>query len=115
MIANEDITKKTDFIPARLYIRKHYTKLPKNNAARCNYCNAKFTTQNRSLAHLHEHLVKRHPDILSEEEKKEDKFDWSWDYFIAKSDTEATCKKCDSTIKYHLVTHLKNHLKRIHK
>ena len=35
MIANEDITKKTDFIPARLYIRKHYTKLPKNNAARC--------------------------------------------------------------------------------
>ncbi|EGI67658.1 hypothetical protein G5I_03702 [Acromyrmex echinatior] len=97
MIANEDITKKTDFIPVRLYIRKHYTKLPKNNA-RCNYCNVKFTIHMNRLAILHEHLVKRHPDILLEEEKREDKFDWCWDYYIAKSDREAICKKCDSTV-----------------
>ena len=44
------------------------------------------------LAILHDHLVKKHPDILLEEEKREDKFDWCWDYFIAKSDREATCK-----------------------
>ena len=115
MIANEDITKKTDFIPVRLYIRKHYTKLPKNNAARCNYCNTKFTIQSMSLVNLHEHLVKRHSDILSEEEKKEDKIYWCWDYFIAISDTEATCKLCGSSIKYQKVTPLKNHLKLIHK
>ena len=97
MIANEDITKKTDFIPVRLYIRKHYTKLPKNNA-RCNYCNVKFTIHMNRLAILHDHLVKKHPDILLEEEKREDKFDWCWDYYIAKSDREAICKKCDSTV-----------------
>ncbi|XP_011053866.1 PREDICTED: uncharacterized protein LOC105145764, partial [Acromyrmex echinatior] len=114
MIANEDIIKKTDFIPARLYIRKHYTKLPKRNDARCNYCNVKFAILNKRLAILHDHLVKRHPDILSEEEKKEDKFDWSWDYFIVKSDREATCKLCESSIKYQQVTPLKKHLKRIH-
>ncbi|XP_011065259.1 PREDICTED: uncharacterized protein LOC105152590 [Acromyrmex echinatior] len=113
MIANEDITKKTDFIPVRLYIRKHYTKLPKNNA-RCNYCNVKFTIHMNRLAILHDHLVKKHPDILSEEEKREDKFDWCWDYFIAKSNREATCKICDSTIKYHTACDLKRHLKRIH-
>ncbi|XP_011063018.1 PREDICTED: uncharacterized protein LOC105151168 isoform X1 [Acromyrmex echinatior] len=115
MIANEDVIKKTDFIPTRLYIRKHYTKLSKSNAAKCNNCNEKFNIPNNRLAILHEHLMKRHPDILSEEEKKVDKFDWSWDYFIAKSDREATCKICDSTIKYHTVTELKRHLKHVHK
>ena len=116
MSANEDITKKTDnFIPVHLWIRKLYTKLPRNNSTRCNYCNAIFTMQNKSLANLHEHLMKTHLDKLSEEEKKEDKFHWTWNYFIAESDTKATCTKCDITITNYSVTDLKMHLKRIHK
>ena len=102
-------------IPVRRWIRGHYTKLTSNNEAKCNHCAEITIYNNRYLADLHEHLVKRHSDILSEEEKKEDKFDWSWDYFIAKSDTEATCKICDLTIKYYSVSGLKNHLKHIHK
>ena len=103
-------------IPVRRWIRGNYTQLTSSNGAKCNHCNAEITIyKNRSLAILHEHLVKTHPDILSEEEKKEDKFDWSWDYFIAKSDTEATCKKCDARIKYRSVSCLKSHLKHIHK
>ena len=42
--------------------------------------------------------MKAHPDILSEEEKKEDKFYWTWDYFIAKSDTETTCILCNAQL-----------------
>ena len=102
-------------IPVRRWIRGHYTKLTSSKEAKCNHCNVKNIICKHRLAILHEHLVERHSDKLSEEEKKEDKFHWTWDYFIAKSDTEATCKKCDKTIKYHSVTHLKNHLKRIHK
>ena len=102
-------------IPVRRWIRGHYTKLTSNNEAKCNHCAEITIYNNRSLANLHEHLVKRHPDILSEEEKKEDKFDWSWDYFIAKSDTEATCKKCDLTIKYRTITQLQRHLAYYHK
>ena len=41
------------------------------------YCNAKFNIHNKFLAILHKHFVKAHPDILSEEEKKEDKFYWT--------------------------------------
>ncbi|XP_012061977.1 PREDICTED: uncharacterized protein LOC105625246, partial [Atta cephalotes] len=116
LIANEDLTPKTDnFIPVRLYIRKHYTKFIRNKMAKCNYCNAKFTIRNKSLNYLHKHLVKAHPDKLNEEQKKEDKFYWTWDYFIAKSDIEATCKECNLTIKYQSVSCLKKHLKRIHK
>ena len=85
-------------IPVRRWIRGHYTKLTSSNEAKCNHCNEKFTIHKNRLAILHEHLVKIHPDILSEEEKKEDKFDWCWDYYIAKSDREAICKKCDSTV-----------------
>ena len=75
------------------------------------YCNAKFNIHNRSLAILHKHFVKAHPDILSEEEKKEDKFYWTWDYFIAKSDTETTCIICNATIGSKLTSRLILHLK----
>ena len=116
LIGNEDLIPKTDnFIPVRLYIRKHYTKLIRNKMAKCNHCNAKFTIRNKSLAYLHKHLVKAHPDKLNEEQKKEDKFHWTWDYFIAESDIYARCKICKLTIKYNLVKYLKNHLKIIHK
>ncbi|XP_018053023.1 PREDICTED: uncharacterized protein LOC108690311, partial [Atta colombica] len=115
-IANEDLTQKTDsFIPVRRWIRGHYTKLTSSNVARCNHCNVQFFIhKNRSLAILHEHLVKRHLDKLNEEQKNEDKFHWTWDYFIAESDIAATCTECNLTIKYQSVTCLKSHLKRIH-
>ena len=75
------------------------------------YCNAKFNIHNRSLAILYKHVVKAHPDILSEEEKKEDKFYWTWDYFIAKSDTEPTYILCNATIWSKLTSRLILHLK----
>jgi len=117
MIGNEDLTPKTDnFIPVRRWIRGHYTKLTNSNVAKCNHCNAQFSIHKyRFLAILHKHLVKRHSDKLNEEQKKEDKFHWTWDYFIAKSDIEATCKMCYSTIKCDLIKYLKRHLKRMHK
>ena len=55
--------------------------------------------------------MKAHPDILSEEEKKEDKFYWTWDYFIAKSDTETTCILYNATIASKLTSRLILHLK----
>jgi len=116
LIANEDLTPKTDnFIPVRFYIRKHYTKLIRNKMTKCNYCNAKITIRYKYLDYFHKHLVKAHPDKLNEEKKKEDKFHWTWDYFMAESDTEATCKICYLTIKNRTVTCLKKHLKRMHK
>ncbi|XP_018350030.1 PREDICTED: uncharacterized protein LOC108753169 [Trachymyrmex septentrionalis] len=113
MTANEDITQKTDnFIPVRRWIRGHYTKLTSSNKTKCNHCSKKFTIhKNQFLDFLHKHLVKTHPDILIEEEKKEDKFHWTWDYFIAESNTQAKCKQCALTIKYYSITNLKSHLK----
>ena len=78
---------------------------------RQDYCNAKFNIHNKSLAILHKHFVKAHPDILSEEEKKEDNFYWTWDYFIAKSDTETTCILYNATIASKLTSRLILHLK----
>ena len=98
-------------IPVRRWIRGHYTKLTSSNETKCNHCNEKFTIhKNQSLAFLHKHLVEKHLDKLKEEQTKEVKFHWTWDYFIA-SDTQATCKQCDLTIKYHTITNLKRHLK----
>ena len=112
MTANEDITQKIDnFIPVRSWICEHYTKLT-SNKARCNHCNAQFIVHNTSSVTLHKHLLKTHSDILTEGEKKEDKFHWTWDYFIAESDTQAKCKQCALTIKYYSITNLKCHLKR---
>jgi len=113
MIANEDISSKTDnFIPVRRWIREHYTKLTNSYKAKCNYCNKEYNIR-RSLENLHKHLVKKHSEKLNEEQKKEDKFHWTWDYFIPKSDTEAICKKCNRTFKYHkVISNLERHLKR---
>ena len=116
MIANEDITSKTDnFIPVRRWIREHYTKLTNSYKAKCNYCNEEYSIRTTSLANLHKHLVKKHSEKLNEEQKKEDKFHWTWDYFIPKSDTEAICNKCNRTLKYHTVSDLGSHLKHLHK
>ena len=65
-----------------------------------------------SLAILHKHLVEKHLDKLKEEQTKEVKFHWTWDYFIAESDAQAKCKQCALTIKYYSITNLKCHLKR---
>ena len=116
MIANEDITSKTDnFISVHHWIREHYTKLLKNNIATCNYCNVMYTLCNSNLAILHKHLVQKHSEKLNGEQKKEDKFHWTWDYFIPKSDTEAICNKCNRTLKYHTVSDLRSHLIHLHK
>ncbi|KYQ49636.1 hypothetical protein ALC60_11290 [Trachymyrmex zeteki] len=81
--------------------------------------NQKLLFQRRSRpsnpGNLHKHLVKAHPDKLTEEEEKEDKFHWTWDYFILKDDTEATCVICEVIISYSRTNYLKRHLKRIHK
>jgi len=103
-------------IPVRRWIRGHYTKLTSSNVTRCNHCNKQFSIpKKRHLAILHKHLVKAHSDKLNEEQKKEDKFHWTWDYFTAESNTEATCKECNLPIKYQSVTCLQKHLKRMHK
>ena len=107
------ITSKTDnFIPVRRWIREHYTKLTNSYKAKCNYCNEEYSIR-RYLANLHKHLVKKHSEKLNEEQKKEDKFHWTWDYFLPKSDTEAICKKCNRTFKYHkAISNLEQHFKR---
>jgi len=96
-------------------IREHYTKLTNTYQAKCNYCNAKFSLQKNYLSNLHKHLMEKHSEKLKEEQKQEDKLHWIWNYFIPESDTEAICKKCNSTIKYQIVNELRSHLKRLHK
>ncbi|KYQ58868.1 hypothetical protein ALC60_02126, partial [Trachymyrmex zeteki] len=111
----EGINKGTpyDLIPIRRWMREHYTKLTRNRA-RCNHCNEKFDIHLNRLCTLHKHLVEAHPDKLTEGEKNEVKFNWTWDYYIAKSGTEALCKLCKVIVRYKNVTQLKNHLKRNH-
>ncbi|KYN39791.1 hypothetical protein ALC56_05836, partial [Trachymyrmex septentrionalis] len=108
--ANLDIN---NLIPVRRWIRGHYTKL-RNTEVTCNHCNGEYSTYNH-LHILHKHLVKEHPDKLTEEEKKEDKFLWSWDYFTIKDDSYATCKICPTTISYTRTDYLTQHLKNVHK
>ncbi|XP_018308801.1 uncharacterized protein [Mycetomoellerius zeteki] len=103
-----------NFIPARRWIRGHYTKLTKSNKARCNHCTEKFIMHFKCSAVLHKHLVNAHPDKLTEEEKKEVKFHWTWDYFILKGDKKAICKECKKIIKYSNTIQLKDHLEKIH-
>ncbi|XP_018308803.1 uncharacterized protein [Mycetomoellerius zeteki] len=76
---------QNDFLPFRLWMREHYTKLTRCNEARCNHCNEKFNIDVHQLAALHKHLIEAHPDKLAEEEKNEVKFHWAWDYYIVKS------------------------------
>ena len=65
---------------------------------------------------LLKHLVELHPYKLTEEEKKEVKFHWIWDHFIAKTYTEAICKHCKVTIRHSgSIRTLKKHLKQYHK
>jgi len=60
-------------------------------------------------------LVEAHPDKLTEEEKKEDKFFWIWDYFTLKGDSIATCNLCNKSVSSKYTNNLKNHLKIMHK
>ncbi|KYQ48244.1 hypothetical protein ALC60_12726 [Trachymyrmex zeteki] len=118
MDANRDITlrkaKRANFISVRRWIRGHYTKLTRSNKARCSHCTDKFIIHFTFIDILHKHLINAHPDKLTEEEKKEVKFRWTWDYFTQKGDTEATCKECKKIIKYRNTTQLKLHLKGFH-
>ncbi|KYQ52558.1 hypothetical protein ALC60_08321 [Trachymyrmex zeteki] len=86
----------------------------KDVEARCNHCNERFIIHEKHKRSLHKHLTEAHPDQLTEEEKNEVKFDWTWDYYMAKSNTEATCGLCKVTVRYTFVSDLKYHLKRNH-
>ncbi|XP_011063070.1 PREDICTED: uncharacterized protein LOC105151206 [Acromyrmex echinatior] len=103
-----------DLIPVRNWMREHYTKLIRTNKATCNYCNVEIKICVTHLVVFHRHLVNVHPEKLTEEEKKEVKFSWIWDHFIAKIDKEAICKHCQIIIKYEDTTRLKQHLKKHH-
>ncbi|KYN39792.1 hypothetical protein ALC56_05837 [Trachymyrmex septentrionalis] len=104
-----------NLIPVRRWIRGHYTKLTESDKATCNHCNDHFDILIRHLFILHKHLVEAHPDKLTEEEKKEVKFFWIWDYFNIKNDANAICKICETTVRYTRAENLKRHLKNIHK
>ncbi|KYQ59963.1 hypothetical protein ALC60_00984, partial [Trachymyrmex zeteki] len=58
--------------------------------------------------------VDAHPEKLTEEEKNEVKFHWTWDYYIAKSSTEALCKLCKVIVRCKTMSYLKKHLKKKH-
>jgi len=103
--------KESDnFIPVRRWMRGHYTKLTRSDGITCNHCNDKYSIASPSLF-LHKHLVEAHPDKLTDEEKKEDKFFWTWDYFTIEDDSDATCKICETTIRYTKTYNLTQHLK----
>ncbi|XP_018313630.1 uncharacterized protein, partial [Mycetomoellerius zeteki] len=74
----------------------------------------KFSIHITYLCTLHKHLVEAHPDKLTEGEKNKVKFNWTWDYYIAKSNREATCRLCKVTVRYTYVSDLKYHLKTNH-
>ncbi|XP_018313631.1 uncharacterized protein, partial [Mycetomoellerius zeteki] len=111
----EGINEGTPYnlIPIRRWMREHYTKLTRNRA-RCNHCNEKFSICLSHLHTLHKHLVEAHPDKLSEAEENEVKFHWIWDYYIAKSNTEASCKLCKVIVRCKTTNCLNRHLKRDH-
>ncbi|KYQ48245.1 hypothetical protein ALC60_12715, partial [Trachymyrmex zeteki] len=102
-----------NLIPIRRWMREHYTKLTRKKA-RCNHCNVKLSIRLGYLHILHKHLVDAHPEKLTEQEKNEEKFYWIWDYYIVKSNTEATCILCKLIIRYTITNKLKMHLKKNH-
>ncbi|KYQ55647.1 hypothetical protein ALC60_05454, partial [Trachymyrmex zeteki] len=113
MYANKDV-EADDLVPVRRWIRVHYTKMTRNNEARCIHCDGKFIIYMKNFANIHKHMVDAHPEKLTEKEKNEVKFHWIWDYYIAKSNTEATCKLCKVTVRSQYITALKYHLRRNH-
>lgn len=68
----------------------------------------KYIISMYKLSTLYKHLVELHPEKLTEEEKNETKFYWVWDYYIARSNTEAICKQCEVTIRYKEAIDLEN-------
>jgi len=100
---------------AHRWIYRHYTKLTRNNEVTCNYCNRKFVIDISRLVNLCKHLVEAHPNKLTEDEKKDMKFYWTWDYFTLKSDSNATCTICKKLINCTSVQNLKEHLRNVHK
>ncbi|EGI58071.1 hypothetical protein G5I_13855 [Acromyrmex echinatior] len=107
--ANRDISLKKE---------KHLED-PSNSSNLSNYklqeCTEEIGTLNEHLHILHFHLRAIHPDKLTEEEKKEVKFHWAWDYFTLKDDVRATCNICKKIIKCKDVSQLRQHLSHIHK
>ncbi|XP_011706561.1 PREDICTED: uncharacterized protein LOC105461750, partial [Wasmannia auropunctata] len=98
-------------------IRRHYTKLTGEKAAKCNYCITKFSINTKDYAKYHRHLVKEHPNKLTKKEKKQKKFGWFWDYFIPNKNMTAICNICRMICKYHKLSnaHLIIHLKERHR
>ena len=95
-------------------MRGHYTKLTRSDQVACNHCNDTYSMHVRHLRNLHKHLVEAHPDKLTDEEKKEDKFLWYWDYFTLKDDS-ITCNLCNKSLSSKHLNSLKSHLKIMHK
>ena len=67
------------------------------------------------LDNLHKHLVKAHPEKLTEEEKKDVEVNWTWDYFKLSADSKATCKICKGIMSSKTIDNLTDHLKSMHK
>ncbi|KYQ51716.1 hypothetical protein ALC60_09204 [Trachymyrmex zeteki] len=106
---------QNNLVPVRLWIRGHYTELTRTNETKCIHCNVIFPIYMNKLDTLHKHLVETHSDKLAEEQKKEIKFHWIWDYYIEKNDRHATCKRCKRIIMYNSTSDLGRHLKETHK
>ncbi|KYN50728.1 hypothetical protein ALC56_02839, partial [Trachymyrmex septentrionalis] len=105
---------EADNFPVRRWIRGHYTKITKINKVSCNHCLKNLIYVNR-LDILHKHLVKTHPEKLTEEEKKDVKVNWTWDYFTLSAESKATCKICEGIMSSKTIDNLTNHLKTMHK
>ncbi|XP_071650296.1 uncharacterized protein [Temnothorax longispinosus] len=89
-----DVNKEK--IPVRRFIQEHYSKL-KKDVAECNHCFALISYKNRNYSILHEHLIRKHEDKLTEIEKNETKFLWFWDYFTIDDTSLAKCNTCNTT------------------
>jgi len=102
-----------NLILVRCWIRGHYRELTKSNEVTCNHCNLEIIVNVQYLDILHKHLVEAHPDKLTEEEKKNVKVSWVWDYFTL-GDSRATCNLCGISLSSRRLSNLIIHLKLTH-
>ncbi|KYN40793.1 hypothetical protein ALC56_04833, partial [Trachymyrmex septentrionalis] len=109
--ANWDI--RHNLILVRCWIRGHYRELTRSNEVTCNHCNLEIIVNVQYLDILHKHLVEAHPDKLTEEEKKNVKVSWVWDYFTL-GDSKTTCNLCGISLNTRRISNLSRHLKLAH-